>query len=82
MLDLIRAHAFLGEEIEHDAGIELARARSHRQAVKCREAHGAFDALASVDGAHGRAAAKMGDDYAALAQCPGASSGNRLAIYS
>ena len=66
MLDLVGAHALLGQEIEHDAGVELARARSHRQAVERGEAHGAFDALAGVDGAHGGAAAEMGDDHAAL----------------
>ena len=65
MLDLLGAHALLGEEIEHDAGVELTGTRSHRQTVERGEAHGALDALAGVDRAHGRAAAKMGDDDAA-----------------
>ena len=66
MLDLVGAHALLGQEIEHDAGVELPWTRSHGQAVKCREAHGALDALAGMDRAHRGAATEMGDDHAAL----------------
>ena len=62
----LSAHALLGQEIEHDAGVELTGARPHGQTVERGEAHGALDALPSVDGAHGRAAAEMGHDHAAL----------------
>ena len=82
MLDVLGAHALLGQEIEHDAGVELAWARSHRQTVERGEAHGALDALPGVDGAHGGAAAEMGDDHAALVRCQAPASGSRLAMYS
>ena len=57
-------HALFRDEIEHDAGIELARPRSHRKPVERREAHRALDALSALDRAHRGAAAEMGDDHA------------------
>ena len=36
---------FSRDQIEHDAGVDLARPRSHRQAVERGEAHRALDAL-------------------------------------
>ena len=75
------AHALLRDQVEHDAGIELARARAHRQAVERGEAHGALDAAAVAKRAHRGAAAEMGDDDAA-ARDSGATSRSRSATYS
>ena len=60
--DLVGAHAALLDQIEHDAGIELARPRAHRQAVERGEAHRALDAPPVAQRAHRGAAAEMRDD--------------------
>ena len=64
ILHLRRRHPLFGDQIEHDAGIDLARSRSHREPVERSKAHGALDALAVLDRAHRGAAAEMGDDHA------------------
>ncbi len=66
LLNRGRAHRLLGDEVEHDARIELAGPRAHRQPVERGEPHGAFDAGAAKDRAHRRAAAEMRDDHATL----------------
>ena len=58
------AHALLIDQIEHDAGIDLAGPRAHRQAVERGEAHRALDAAARRQRAHRGAAAEMRDDHA------------------
>ena len=76
------AHAFLVDQIEHDAGIDLARPRAHRQAVERGEAHRAFDAAAVRERAHRGAAAEMGDDDPAVRDLAARPAGRRSAIYS
>ena len=51
--------------MQDDAGVELAGAGAHRQAVEGGEAHGALDAAAVGERAHRGAAAEVGDDHAA-----------------
>ncbi len=63
ILDVGRRHAFFGNQIEHDARIDLAGPRAHRQPVERGEPHGALDAAAAVERAHRGAAAEMGDDH-------------------
>ena len=48
VLHLRRAHAFLREEIQHHAGIELAGRVPIGKAVERRKAHRAFNALPAV----------------------------------
>ena len=50
--DLARRHAPLPDQVQDDAGIELARAGAHRQAVEGRKAHCRLDAAAACEGAH------------------------------
>src|SRR5262249_8296017 len=59
VLDLLRRHTLFRSEIKYHAGINLARPRAHRQAVQRGKAHGAFDAVPALDGAHRGAAAEM-----------------------
>ena len=65
-LNCFRAHSFFAQQIKHNAGVELTWPRTHGQAVERREAHGAFDALALDEGAHGGAATEMRNNDAAL----------------
>src|SRR5580700_6490573 len=46
-----------------DAGIELARSRSHRQPVEGGEAQRAFDAASVQKRAHGGPTAQVSDDH-------------------
>ena len=57
-----RAHPLFAQEIEHHTRIDLARPRSHRQAIQGRETHGALDAAPFRNRTHRRAAAEMSDD--------------------
>src|SRR5262249_28592381 len=52
LLDLRRGHLLLVDEIEHDAGIELAGTRAHRKPVERREPHGGFNTTARGQRAH------------------------------
>ena len=61
-LRLLRAHALLLNEVEHNARIDLAGAGAHRQSIERRKAHRALDALPVLQRAHGGAAAQMGHD--------------------
>ena len=63
--DLGCAHAPLLDQVQHDARVELARPRAHRQAVERGEAHRALDAAPLAQRAHRGAAAEMGDDHPA-----------------
>src|SRR5215470_9399937 len=64
MLHFRRAHSLLLDEIEHDTGIELSGARSHRQSVKRSESKRAFDAATGIERAHRSAASEVCDDDA------------------
>ncbi len=66
-------------QIEQHAGVDLAGAGAHRQAVDGGEAHRAVDAAAGQQRAHAGAAAEMRHDRAALGEAP---SGSTLAMYS
>src|SRR6516165_2786802 len=52
-------HRLFGHQVEHHAGIDLARSRSHWQTIEGSKAHGAFDTPAALEGAHRSAAAEM-----------------------
>ena len=51
-------------ELEHDAGIEVARARSHHQAFERRHAHAGLDAASLFDGGDAGAAAEVAGNHA------------------
>ena len=59
------AMPLLLDQVQDDAGVELAGAGAHRQAVEGGEAHGALDAAAGEQRAHRGAAAEVGDDHPA-----------------
>ncbi|ABA53469.1 hypothetical protein BURPS1710b_A1059 [Burkholderia pseudomallei 1710b] len=78
LLDVVERPAERLLQMQHDARVERAAARGHRNAVERREAHAGVAAHARVERAQARAAAEMrGDDLAArnrrmpLAQPPG-----------
>ena len=58
-------HALFGHQVQDDAGIDLAGARSHRKSIERGEAHRALYAASAVHGAHGSAASKMRHDHPA-----------------
>ena len=62
LLDRFNVHTLMLQQVQNDAGIERAGARSHGQAVDGGEPHGAGDAAAVLDRAHAGAVAEMGDD--------------------
>ena len=63
--DLGGGHALRLDQVQDDAGVELAGAGAHREAVEGGEAHRALDAHAVGHRAHRGAAAEVGDDDAA-----------------
>ena len=63
--DLLARHPLV-EEIEKDAGVELAGPGAHRHPVQRREPHGGPDRPPALRGAERGAVAQMGDDDAAL----------------
>ena len=66
VLHLGGRHALCRHQVQNDAGIDLAGARSHRKSIERGEAHRALDAASAVDGAHGGAASQMRDDDPAV----------------
>src|SRR5262249_58708941 len=66
ILDRCGGHSFFRDEIKHNAGIELSRACSHCQSIKCCEAECALNAAAICQRAHRGAAAQVRDDHASL----------------
>ena len=80
LLDGARVHLELVHQVEHDAGIERAAARAHRQAVDGGEAHRADCCARCI--AHMLAVAEVRDDHASLAERLRANSANTLAMYS
>lgn len=62
-MDLVRAHPQLRLEMKDDARVERSAARSHHQAVECRESHGRVDALAAPHRAQARTIAQMRRDH-------------------
>ena len=71
IFDCRRRSSLFGDQIEHNPGIDLTRPCPHRQPVERGKAHGAFDAVAIRQRAHGRAAAEMCDDDTAFRQRSG-----------
>src|SRR4051812_20426642 len=66
ILNVSCRHPFLGDQVEHDARVDLTRARSHREPVESGEAHRAFDASPAAERAHRRAAAEMSNNDPSL----------------
>ena len=67
-LDPRRVEALGLQQVEDDAGVELAGAGAHRQAVDGGEAHRAVDAAPVMEGAQRGAGAQMADHHPALRQ--------------
>src|SRR5260370_30107060 len=63
-LEALRVVALFFEEIEEDAGVEVAAARDHHEAAGRRESHGGVERPAVAYRRHARAVAKVGDDDA------------------
>src|SRR5580700_9705153 len=61
-IDLIGRTALVPNQIDQNAGIDVARARSHHDAFQRSESHAGVYALAVRDRGNGRAVAKMADD--------------------
>ena len=59
------------DQVQDHAGVELAGAGAHRQAVERGEAHGRLDAAAGEQRAHRGAAAEVGDDHPAAGDLRG-----------
>ena len=62
LLDRARIHAAFVHQVQHDTRIEVARARSHRQAIDCGETHRRGDAAAGLQRAHAGAVAEVQHD--------------------
>src|SRR6202000_327711 len=61
-------HAFFGDQVEHDARVDLARPGSHRQPVERSKTHRTLDAAPLLERAHRSAAAEMGHDHTAAGE--------------
>src|SRR5260370_39996660 len=63
-LEALRVVALLLEEIEEDAGVEVATARAHHEAARRRESHRGVERPSVAYRRHARAVAQMRDDDA------------------
>src|SRR5712692_10718479 len=61
-LEALRVVALFFEEIEEDAGVEVAAARAHHEASSRRESHGGVERPSVAYRRHARAVAQVGDD--------------------
>src|SRR5260370_38988294 len=61
-LEALRVVALFLEEIEEDAGIEIAAARAHHESSRRRESHRGVERPPVAYRRHARAVAQVGDD--------------------
>ena len=64
--DRLCGHPVLLDQVENDAGVEVAAAATNRKTIECRKAHGRCHALALIHRAHAGAATEMGDNHATI----------------
>ncbi len=64
LFERVSGQVFVAEEVDEDAGVEVAAAGAHGDAAGGREAHGGVDGFAVEDGGDAGAVAEVRDDEA------------------
>ena len=76
-VQVIRRFAAVPHQVDQNAGIHRARARSHHQTFERREAHRGIDALAVADRGQRTAVAQVAGDHAQRLALPRISAARR-----